>query len=80
MNRIETTHPHAATASEPDRTPDVIEFQGADPSPRCGCGQEIVAIDCHRCEGTGRRGLFSRRRCGFCGGTGEQLLCPRCDT
>lgn len=58
---------------------DTIDIETADPIARCGCGTVLVSVDCRHCEGSGRRGLFSRRRCGFCAGTGAVFTCHRCD-
>jgi len=39
------------------------------------CHKELRSMKCQRCWGKGVKGIFSKRECGECGGTGTMTLC-----
>jgi DnaJ-class molecular chaperone len=39
------------------------------------CGEERLSIGCLSCRGKGAKGVFSKRDCNVCGGTGTVIVC-----
>ena len=51
----------------------MIVGQVADACPECG--EERLSIGCQSCRGKGAKGVFSKRDCKVCGGTGTVIVC-----
>jgi RecJ-like exonuclease len=51
----------------------MIVGQVADACPQCS--EERLSIGCRSCRGKGAKGVFSKRDCKVCGGTGTVIVC-----